>query len=60
MARTNGYTASAVANFVLSNKLEAGICAPETLGALDGAFKYILDYLEHRGIIYRAEETIIE
>lgn len=60
MARTNGYTASAVANYVLSNKLEAGICAPETLGALDGAFKYILDYLEHRGIIYRAEETIIE
>ncbi|MBV1910063.1 MAG: saccharopine dehydrogenase NADP-binding domain-containing protein [Kangiellaceae bacterium] len=60
MARCNGYTASAVANFVLSNKLEPGICAPETLGAIDGAFKFILEYLERRNVVYRAEETIIE
>jgi saccharopine dehydrogenase-like NADP-dependent oxidoreductase len=60
MARTNGYTATAVVNFVLQNVIQEGICAPETLGALDGAFKFILDYLEKRGIHYRPEETIIE
>ena len=60
MARCNGYTATAVTNFVLQNKIEEGICAPETLGALDGAFKYILDYLEQRNIYYRLEETNIE
>ncbi len=60
MARSNGYTATAVTNFVLQNKLQPGICAPETLGAIDGAFKYILDYLEKRDIQYRAEETIID
>lgn len=59
MARTNGYTASAVTNFVLQNKLESGICAPETLGALDGAYLYILDYLEKRNIHYRIEEGIV-
>lgn len=60
MARSNGYTATAVTNFVLQNKLQAGICAPETLGAIDGAFKFILAYLEQRDIHYRAEETIID
>ncbi len=60
MARTNGYTATAVANFVLQNNLPSGICAPETLGALDGAFKFIVDYLEKRGIHYRTEENIID
>ena len=60
MARSNGYTASAVANFTLNNKLASGICAPETLGAIDGAFKYVLEYLGKRNVIYRAEDTIIE
>jgi len=60
MARSNGYTATAVTNFVLQHKLQAGICAPETLGAIDGAFKFILAYLEQRDIHYRAEETIID
>jgi len=60
MARSNGYTATAVTNFVLQNNIQSGICAPETLGALDGAFKFILDYLEKRSIHYRAEETIID
>ncbi len=59
MARTNGYTATAVANFVLKNPLEEGICAPETLGAIDGAFKFILQYLEERDIKYRIEESTL-
>jgi len=60
MARTNGYTATAIANFVLQNHIEPGICAPESLGALEGAYKYVLDYLEKRNIHYRMEENILD
>lgn len=59
-ARVNGYTATAVTNFVLQNVLPEGICAPETLGAMDGAFKFILEYLEQRNIHYRLEETSLD
>lgn len=59
MARSNGYTATAVTNFVLKNKPPVGICPPETIGAIDGAFKFILDYLSQRDINYRLEETTI-
>ena len=60
MARANGYTATAVTNFVIQNKLHPGVCAPEALGANEGAYKYILDYLEKRDINYRIEESIID
>ncbi|MCF6194850.1 MAG: saccharopine dehydrogenase NADP-binding domain-containing protein [Kangiellaceae bacterium] len=60
MARTNGYTATAIANFVLQNNIEAGICAPESLGAIEGACKFVLDYLEKRNIHYRVEEKILD
>lgn len=59
MSRTNGYTASAVVNFVLSNKLNSGICAPETLGAIEGAFNFVIGYLEQRNVVYRSEITSI-
>ena len=59
MARANGYTATAVVNFVLQNRLQPGMCAPETLGAIDGAYKFILDYLDKRDINYRIEETTL-
>ncbi|MDQ7049336.1 MAG: saccharopine dehydrogenase C-terminal domain-containing protein [Enterobacterales bacterium] len=59
MARTNGYTATAVTNFILKKPLESGICAPETLGAIEGAFKFILQYLEDRDINYRIEESTL-
>jgi len=56
MARTTGYTATAIANYFLQNKLEVGICTPETLGAQDGAYRFILDYLKQRNVDYRIEE----
>ncbi len=59
MARSNGYTASAVVNYVVQNKLPNGVSAPETLGAIDGAYKFILDYLKERNIDYRVEETTL-
>lgn len=56
MARSTGYTANAVANYLLNNKLPAGVCAPETLGADEKAYNYVLDYLKQRGLEYRVEE----
>jgi lysine 6-dehydrogenase len=60
MARTNGYTATAVASFLMQNRIEPGICAPETFGALDGAYKFVINYLEERGVHYRIEETTLD
>lgn len=60
MARTTGYTATAIANYFLQNKLEAGVCAPETLGAQDGAYEYIFDYLKNRNVDYRVEEFTLD
>ncbi|PJF33978.1 MAG: saccharopine dehydrogenase, partial [Phototrophicales bacterium] len=59
MARTTGYTATAIANFVLLNKPESGICAPEKLGAVDGAFEFVFDYLKQRDVDYRVESFTI-
>jgi len=60
MARTTGYTATAIANFVTLNKIEPGIIAPEALGAMEGAYQFILDYLSDRGVEYRIEEFTLE
>jgi lysine 6-dehydrogenase len=60
MARTTGYTATAVANYVSKNKIEPGVFAPETIGALDGGYTFVLDYLKERGVEYRIEEFTLE
>jgi saccharopine dehydrogenase-like NADP-dependent oxidoreductase len=53
MARTTGYTATAVARLVISgNYNRTGIIAPEFLGADPESFSNILDYLEARGVHY--------
>ena len=53
MARTTGYTCTAVANLMLDkgfNKI--GVIAPEIIGAGSGNLNYILKYLEERKVIY--------
>lgn len=60
MARTTGYTATAIANYVLQNKMESGVIAPETLGAKEGAYKFILDFLKQRHVDYRIEEFTLD
>ncbi|WP_440999906.1 saccharopine dehydrogenase family protein [Fodinibius sp. SL11] len=53
MARTTGYTATAVARLVISgNYGRTGIIAPEFLGADAESFTNILDYLEARDVNY--------
>ena len=51
MARTTGYTCTAVARLVLEGKfLQKGICPPEFIGALQANFEGVIDDLEKRRI----------
>jgi len=57
MARTTGYTCTAVANLLLENKYGGkGIIPPEFLGQDEVAFKYIIKYLADRNVIYKKKE----
>ena len=54
MARTTGYTCTAVANFLLQNKCDhKGVVAPENLGQDESAYGFIINYLAERGIIIK-------
>lgn len=56
MARTTGYTCTAVAHLVAEGKLATtGIIAPEFIGAREELFREILDYLRERGVHYRMQ-----
>lgn len=56
MARTTGYTCTAVADLILSEKYNRkGISPPEYIGKESNNFEYVREYLEARGIIYRLE-----
>ena len=53
MARTTGYTATAVADLILNKKFENnGVCPPEHLGAIPGIYDSVVEYLRNRGIFY--------
>ncbi len=54
MARTTGYTCTAVANLMLDGGIkENGVLAPEMVGTGKGNLSYVLNYLKNRGVIYR-------
>ncbi len=58
MARTTGYTCTAVANLVLDGKFSRkGIFPPEYLGEDESNFLFIRNYLSERGVIYNVEEN---
>lgn len=53
MARTTGYTCTAIANLILEGKFrKIGINPPEYIGEEKENFEYILNYLEERGVQY--------
>lgn len=57
MARTTGYTATAVANLILSGDYaRKGISPPEYLGESQENFQFVLNYLEERGVRYHLSE----
>jgi saccharopine dehydrogenase-like NADP-dependent oxidoreductase len=54
MARTTGYTCTAVANLILERKFKTpGINPPEYLGMHEDHFNYILKYLKDRKVNYK-------
>lgn len=54
MARTTGYTCTAVARLVASGRFaQKGICPPEYVGASASNFNSIVEYLSQRGVKYR-------
>ncbi len=56
MARTTGYTCTAVADLILLEKYNRkGISPPEYIGEVGNNFEYVKEYLEARGIIYQLE-----
>lgn len=58
MARTTGYTATAVANMFLEGLFtEKGIFPPELIGKHEPCFEYILNYLKERNVNYVKTQT---
>jgi len=56
MARTTGYTCTAVANLLLDGAfVKEGVNAPEIVGAQPGSLTYVLKYLEERNVKYIIE-----
>ena len=56
MARTTGYTCTAIANLILEGKFrKIGINPPEYVGEKKENFQYILNYLEERGVQYNVK-----
>lgn len=58
MARTTGYTCTAVANLVLNGEYtRKGISPPEYVGAEEKCFWNVMEYLKARNIEYAKSET---
>jgi lysine 6-dehydrogenase len=54
MARTTGYTCTAVAHLVADGKFNRkGICPPEYVGEKEEHFRFVLNYLKDRGVHYQ-------
>jgi lysine 6-dehydrogenase len=59
MARTTGYTATAVVRLVLDNKYSRkGISPPEYIGEDEGCFDFVVKYLEDRKVFYKKEKSM--
>jgi saccharopine dehydrogenase-like NADP-dependent oxidoreductase len=54
MARTTGFPAAAVARLVLNGTCsKRGVCPPEYIGAEEANFRFVMDYLRERNVIYK-------
>ena len=61
MARTTGYTCTAVADLVLEEKFnQKGICPPEFIGMKTDYFEKIISYLKARNVNYKVEKSMLE
>jgi lysine 6-dehydrogenase len=58
MARTTGFTCTAVARLVVEGKYDRkGISPPEYVGEAEDCFDYVLKYLAARNVIYKKSEV---
>jgi saccharopine dehydrogenase-like NADP-dependent oxidoreductase len=56
MARTTGFPATAAAHLILDGRFtRKGICPPEFIGESEADFRYVMAYLEERGVHYRVK-----
>jgi saccharopine dehydrogenase-like NADP-dependent oxidoreductase len=54
MARTTGYTCTAVANLILNGDyIRKGIYPPEYVGADEACFMSVMEYLTRRGVEFK-------
>jgi len=59
MARTTGYTATAVVNMFLDGLFtEKGVFPPELIGKNEACFNFILNYLKERNVTYSKTKKI--
>lgn len=59
MARTTGYTCTAVANLIMEGMYESpGINPPEYIGRTEGHLKFILGYLKERNVVYNFRKEL--
>lgn len=60
MARTTGYTCTAVANLIIDGKFsQKGICPPEYLTKNNNNLAEIINYLKKRNVIYKVTKRIL-
>lgn len=58
MSRTTGYTCAGTAELLLDGRIERkGVLAPEMVGGNANHFRYLLDYLSERKVVYRINRT---
>jgi len=58
MARTTGYACTAAANLVLDQGFDTkGVSPPEKMGSDMSCYKFILDYLQQRNVVFHHSRT---
>ncbi|GIV29122.1 MAG: saccharopine reductase [Bacteroidia bacterium] len=59
MARTTGFTCTAMANLILENKFsQKGVFPPELIAGDEEIFNYVMNYLRERGVEYMMKKSL--
>ena len=58
MSRTTGYTAAAAANLFIEGLFDRkGVFPPELVGKYEPCFRFFMDYLAARGVVFHKKQT---
>ena len=59
MSRTTGYACNAFANLIINKKFEKkGVFPPELIGHDEACFRFVINYLKERGVIYNMSQAL--